>query len=72
MEKLNLGYSLKNIPPPIERAYKLPLIEKIELFIKKLWWKAIFFIDNSKETSESRAGGSVYGLNSNKWSLLLK
>ena len=30
MEKLNFGYSLKNIPTPNERAYKLKLMEKIE------------------------------------------
>ena len=66
MEKVNFGYSLNNIPTPNERTYKLRLIEKIELFIKKLRWKAIFFINNSKETTESCASGSVYGLKSNK------
>ena len=72
MEKVNFGYSLKNIPTPNERTYKLQLIEKIELFIKKLRWKAIFFINNSKETTESCASGSVYGLKSNKCSPQLK
>ena len=66
MEKVNLGYSLKNIPTPNERTSKLQLIEKIELFIKKLRWKAIFFISNSKETTESFASGSLYSLKSNK------
>ena len=66
MEKVNFGYSLKNIPAPNERTYKLQLIEKIELFIKKLRWKAVFFINSSKETGESRASGSVYDLTSNK------
>ena len=72
MEKVNFGYSLKNIPTPNQRTYKLQLIEKIELFIKKLRWKAIFFINNSKETTESCASGSVYGLNSNKCPRQLK
>ena len=66
MEKVNFGYSLDNIPTPNEGTYKLRLIEKIELFIKKLRWKALFFISNSKETTESYASGSVYGLKSNK------
>ena len=66
MEKVNFSYLVKNIAAPNERTYKLQLIEKIELFIKKLRWKAIFFINNSKETSESCASGSVYGLKSNK------
>ena len=43
MEKLNLTYSTKNIPIPTERNYKLKLIEKTELFIKKVRWKAIFY-----------------------------
>ena len=66
MEKVNFGYSLKNIPTPNKETYKLQLIEKIELFIKKLRWKAIFFINNSMETTESCASGSVYRLKSNK------
>ena len=66
MEKVNFSYLVKNIAAPNERTYKLQLIEKIELFIKKLRWKAIFFINNSKETSESLASGSIYGLKSNK------
>ena len=66
MEKVNFDYSLKNISTPNESTYKLELIEKIELFIMKLRWKAIFVINNSKETTESCASGSVYGLKSNK------
>ena len=66
MEKVNFSYLVKNIAAPNERTSKLQLIEKIELFIKKLRWKAIFFINNSKETNESLASGSVYGLKSNK------
>ena len=66
MEKVNFGYSLKNIPTPNERPYKLQLIEKVELFIKKLRWKAILFINNSKEITELCESDSVYGLKSNK------
>ena len=67
MKKVDFGYSLKNIPAPNGRTYKLQLIEKIELFMKKLRWKAIFFINNSKETTDSSASGSAeYGLKSNK------
>ena len=38
-----MAYSTKNLPIPTERNYKLQLIEKTELFIKKNWWKAIFY-----------------------------
>ena len=33
MEKVNFGFSLKNIGTPNQRTYELWLIEKIELFI---------------------------------------
>ena len=36
MKKIKFGYLLKNIPTTNERNYKLQLIKKIELFIKKL------------------------------------
>ena len=42
MEKLSFGYSLKNIPIPSERSYKLQLMEKTEMVIKRMRWKAIF------------------------------
>ena len=66
MEKVNCSYSLKNIPTPNERTYKLQLIEKIKLFINKLRWKSIFIINNRKETTEFCASGLGYGLKSNK------
>ena len=31
------------MPIPTERNYKLQLIKKTELFIKKIWWKTIFY-----------------------------
>ena len=42
MEKVNFGYSMKNIPIPNEKGYKLELIQKVEDFIKKIRWKARF------------------------------
>ena len=35
-EKLKFDYSTKNIPLPSERSYKLQLIEKIEIVIKRM------------------------------------
>ena len=65
MEKLNLGYSTKNVPIPTERNYKLQLIEKIELFIKKIRWKAIFYdmklnnkSKNNKNNNSNMKGNS--------------
>ena len=42
MEKFSFGYSIKNIAIPSERAYKMQLMEKVELVIKRMRWKFIF------------------------------
>ena len=50
MEKVNLDYSVKNIPLANGQKYKAQLVEKIEAVIKRMRWKAIFFMsrdDNS-------------------------
>ena len=62
MEKLNFGYSLKNIRTPDEKSYKLRLLGKIEIFIKKMRWRAIFFIRNNKKATEDYKEGFSYGL----------
>ena len=66
MEKLNFGYSLENIPTPGEKSYKLRLIEKIEIFIKKMRWRAIFFINNNKKATEDHKQSSSYDLKSGR------
>lgn len=45
MEKLNLGYSLKNIPIPHQDQYQKLLIGRTEEFIQKLRWRAFFFLN---------------------------
>ena len=47
----NFNYSMKNIPIPNNNSYKLLLIEKIESFIKRLRWKALFYIDKNENKS---------------------
>ena len=49
MEKLQLRYSGKNIPIPSKRSYKLQLMEKIELVIKRIRWKAFFYKQGSNK-----------------------
>ena len=59
MERVNLGYSVKNIPTPSERTYKKQLVESIEAVIKRMRWKAIFFDperDATEETLEIATG----------------
>ena len=57
---------------PHATLQKLQLIEKIELFLKKLQWKAIFFKNNDKETNKPCASGLKYDLKSNKYPPQLK
>ena len=49
MEKLQLRYSSKNIPIPSKRNCKLQLMEKIELAIKRMKWKAFFYEQGSNK-----------------------
>ena len=40
---------MKNIPTPDKSTYYIKLIEKIESFIKRLRWKAYFFLNNDSK-----------------------
>ena len=60
MEKVNLGYSIKNIPIPTRKSYLLQLMEKIEMVIKRMRWKAIQFSNNENNNSKTE----WYGLKS--------
>ena len=71
MEKLNFGYSLKNTPTLNERAYKLKLIEKIELLMKNMPWKAIFFTNCNRKPSNNTAEAR-FCLKSNQCPLQVK
>ena len=49
MEKINLGYSTKNIPIPTHHQYLKCLTSKTELFIKRIIrWKVFYFDKPSK------------------------
>ena len=56
MEKVNFKYSIKNIPIPSERAYLLQLMEKIEMFITRMRWKAIYCNNKANYNSSERYG----------------
>ena len=53
IEKLQFDYSYKNIPIPTERNYKLQLLEKIELVIKRMRWK-VHFYNEKKDVKENK------------------
>ena len=42
MEKLNFGYSLKNIPTPDGKSYNLRFLEKFNIFVKMMRWRDFF------------------------------
>ena len=49
MEKKTYNYSTKNIAILSERNYKLQLVEKTEIFIKRMRWKAIMYNTGCKQ-----------------------
>ena len=65
IEKLQFDYSYKNIAIPTERSYKLQLMEKIELVVKRMRWKAHFYNKrkDAKE-NETQTIPETYGLKS--------
>ena len=46
---------MKNIPIPLHTSYKLQLIDKIETVIKRMCWKAHFFLDEKKKKKKKEA-----------------
>ena len=56
MEKVNLGYSVKNIPLANEQNYKATLVEKIEAVIKRMRWKALFFMSRNESLQMENYG----------------
>ena len=62
MEKLNIGYSTKNIPLPSQNDFLQRLIEKTEQFLRRMRWKAYFFLNPAVSTSSK----DTYGFKSTK------
>ena len=55
MERINLNYSLKDIPVPIKSSYQLKLIEKIESVIKCMRWKTFFFLRDNSDINKTNS-----------------
>ena len=62
MRQFRLDYSLKNIPIPSRDNYLRNLIEKAESVLKRMRWKAHFFLKGEKSQENTRN----FGLSSNK------
>ena len=59
----DLGYSMKNIPLPSATAYRKSLVEKVESVIRRMRWRAHFFLNVNKAQGE---GAETYGFPSQK------
>ena len=64
MKKVNFGYSINSIPIPSERTYLLQLMEKAEMVIKRMRWKAIHFNKNDSKDNNLEDNSEWYGLKS--------
>ena len=61
MEKVNLGYSTKNIPLPSRSEYMKNFIEKTEHFLRRMRWKAYHFLNPTESSAKE-----TYGFKSRK------
>ena len=64
VKKVNIGYSIKNIPIPSERTYLLQLMEKVEMVITRMRWKEIHFNNNGSINNNDKKDTKWYGIKS--------
>ena len=65
MDQRNFPYSMKNTSVPSKKLYLKILIGKVELLIKRMRWKALFFENESESTLK-------YGFNDEQYQQKLK
>ena len=65
MDRVNLGYSLKNIPIPSQKEYLNLLISQTEKFMKRMRWK-LFFYKQKSVNAKSRVDAQNFGFKSIK------
>jgi predicted GIY-YIG superfamily endonuclease len=63
MNRLNLNYSLKNIPDPSKLQYETELVNKVKTFVKKLDWDLFFKVH---PTDTNNPTPNSFGFKSNK------
>jgi len=62
MDKINFGYAVKDIPIPSNKEYPTRFIEMTENVIKRMRWKAFFFLNSNTNSCNT----DTYGFNSRK------
>ena len=63
MEKFEIEYSMKNIPIPSQRQYKIQLISKAEKLIQRMRWKTLEFLG---KLSSDNNNNQTFGFPSTK------
>ena len=66
MEKINFGYSLKNIPIPSGKQYLKCFIDKLNSFIRRVRWK-VFFYENDDEDPYDVNKSDTFGFASDRF-----
>ena len=64
--RIELGYSLKNIPVPSETLYMKRLIEKVTSVITRMRWRAFHYLRGGKDNDNEDHAEENYGLSSRK------
>ena len=64
-KRMTLSYSLKNIPIPSNRLYMKKLIEMAESVMKRMRWRAFFFLRSDDEEVE-QGEEEYYGFRSRR------
>ena len=57
MRQFRFDYSLKNIPIPSQDAYLRSLIQKVESVLKRMRWKAHFYLKGEKKPTKNNSFG---------------
>ena len=60
---MNIDCSLKNIPIPPDRVYKKGLLAKVESVVRRMRWKAFFFLRGEQMED---AGDNLFGFKTRK------
>ena len=58
MESFQMNYSSKNIPLHSRRDYLKRLLEKVESVVKRMRWRAFFFLDQDNSENETTSESS--------------
>ena len=72
-KRFDINYSLKNIPIPSTTTYLTRLIEKVESVVKRMRWKAFFFLKGKEDdqadddVDDQTRTSETFGFKTRKW-----